>query len=140
MGAPVVTPQGLVGLVSSVSPNTAEVRLITDPGVQIAVSLIISPDGERADQISVQPRGVVSATSGSAVGVLQLRHLQRGVQAPSRTKVVTNGKGGLFPPAFTVGYLTGTLHADESGLEQVAQVAPSVDFTLLEDVFIRREG
>lgn len=138
-GAVVATREGLVGLVEDALPHSATVRLITDPAISISVSVAMAEGMTSADGQTIQPRGIISAASTPSAGVLQLRHLQRGITLPPRAKVVTNGLGGVFPPNLAVGFVIDELHADESGLEQETVVTPCVDFASLKDVFIRRE-
>ena len=112
-----VVPEGLVGKVDAVSPNTAEIVLLPDASVKVAC------DVETGGPTKV--RGVVS---GGAADVLSLRMAEGGTEPPPRSRVVTSGAGGLFPAGIEVGSYIGD-----------GEVSPSVDFSSLEDVFIRRE-
>jgi rod shape-determining protein MreC len=51
---------------------------------------------------------------------------------------VTSGLGGVFPKGLEIGTLL-DVRRDEKGLAREGEVLPSVDFSMLEDVFIRRE-
>lgn len=116
--AVVVVPEGLVGRVDAVSPNTAEIVLLSDAGVKVAC------DVETGGSSKV--RGVVS---GGAEDVLSLRLAAEGAtEPPPRSRVVTSGAGGIFPAGIEVGSYIGD-----------GEVSPSVDFSSLEDVFIRCE-
>ena len=117
VGAAVAVPGGLVGRVMSVSPHTCEVRLLADPSVKVACEI------ETGD--SRPPRGILS---GGSDDLLLLRHLVRLKDVPPRSRVVTSGLGGVFPGGIEVG----TYLPD-------GKVLPSVDPSVLEDVFIRRE-
>lgn len=116
-GAIVTVPNGLVGRVTAVSPHTAEVTLLYDPSIRVACEL---ETGE-----ANPPRGILS---GGSDELLILRHLVRAENVPPRSRVVTSGLGGIFPRGLEVG----TYLSD-------GEVMPSVDFSKLEDVFIRRE-
>lgn len=117
VGAVVTVPAGLVGRVTAVTPHTAEVTLITDPTVRVACEI---ETGE-----ANPPRGILS---GGSDDLLVLRHLVRAENVSPRTRVITSGLGGVFPRGLEVGiYLTD------------GEVMPSVDYSTLEDVFIRRE-
>lgn len=116
-GAIVTVPNGLVGRVTAVTPHTCEVTLIYDPSMRVACEL------ETGD--ANPPRGILS---GGSDEILILRHLIRGENVPPRSRVVTSGLGGVFPRGLEVG----TYLSD-------GEVMPSVDFSKLEDVFIRRE-
>jgi rod shape-determining protein MreC len=69
--------------------------------------------------------------------MLVLRHLSGAAEVPPRARVLTSGRGGVFPRGIEVGTLLG-VHADAEGLAREGEVLPHVDFTTLEDVFIRR--
>ena len=119
-GAVVVVPEGLVGRVTSVSPHAAEVTLLTDPTVKVACETAAGGHG---------------ILSGGSEDLLLLR-LMRGLGGSSlRSKVFTSGRGGVFPRGLEVG----TLQFVTNGVRGVeGEVLPFVDFSTLEDVFIRR--
>ena len=117
VGAVVSVPSGLVGRVTDVTLHTAEVTLLTDPRIKVACQI---ETGE-----ANPPRGILS---GGSEELLVLRHLVRAENVPPRSRVVTSGLGGVFPRGPEVG----TYLSD-------GEVLPSVDYSSLEDVFIRRE-
>lgn len=122
-GAVVTTPAGLVGVVTAVSPHAAEILPITDPLVKVACT---TEEGET--------RGILS---GGTDELVVLRHLRGRTDLPPRSRVLTSGLGGVFPKGIEVGTLLNV--ADRSsGVE--GEVQPAVDFTALEDVFIRHEN
>ena len=122
-GAVVVVPEGLVGRVTSVTPHTSEITLVTDGSVKAACEVEAGPDGLR---------GILS---GGGEDMLVLRHLSGDVEAPPRARVLTSGRGGVFPRGIEVGTLLG-VRRGESGLALEGEVLPSVDYSTLEDVFI----
>lgn len=126
-GAAVAVPEGLVGLVTYVTPHTAEVTLISDGGIKVACE-IETASGAR-------PRGIMV---GGTEDVLVLKYLTNADKAAPRSRVVTSGLGGLFPKGLEVGTLL-DVRKDETGLVREGEVLPSVDCSSLEDVFIRRE-
>lgn len=123
-GAVVVVPEGLVGRVVSVTPHTAEVLLLTDPSMKVAC--------EAKSRTGVV-RGILS---GGTSDRLVLRHLRSAAEALPQAKVVTSGLGGVFPRGLEVG----TLLAVSNGVRNAeGEVRPKVDYSTLEDVFIRRD-
>jgi rod shape-determining protein MreC len=50
---------------------------------------------------------------------------------------LTSGLGGVFPKGLVVGTLL-DVRKDDNGLACEGEVQPAVDFSTLEDVFIRR--
>ena len=126
-GAVVVVPEGLVGLVTDVSPHTAEVTLVTDPALKVACTVETASGGR-----------TFGILSGGDEDALLLRHLgQAGTVVPP-ARVLTSGHGGVFPPGLAIGTLQ-NVRQDARGLAREGEVLPQVDYSTLEDVFIRRE-
>lgn len=118
-GAIVAVPEGLVGRVTQVTPHTSEVTLITDASVKVAC--------EVETQDLRRPRGILS---GGSARFLVLRHMSNADGVPlTPARVITSGRGGVFPRGLQVG----------SCNSREGFVVPSVDFSSLDDVFIRRE-
>ena len=144
LNAAVAVPDGLVGRVTHVSPHTCEILLLTDPTSNVACE--IKPGDGRKGRIFGILSGTARNSDGGhpvlpvsyAVDPLLIRHLGADVDLPPRAPVVTSGRGGVFPPGLTVGYLLSS-RVDSTGLERDGDVAPAVDFAGLEDVLIRHE-
>ena len=130
-GAVVAVPEGLVGQVVAVTPHTSEVLLVTDPSLQVACTV------EGSERI----RGILS---GGTDDVLLMRHLKAGAEIAPESRFLTSGLGGVFPAGIPVGTFISEGNGRDAagrhagGLEREGKVRPAVDFTLLEDVFIRR--
>ena len=113
----VIVPEGLVGKVIRVTENTSEILLITDPRLKVSCSIEYNA-GE-----------VLGVLSGGINDLLSIRHLMGNVNMlSSGARVKTSGLGGVFPEGFSVGTYLGE-----------GYVRPFVDFSSLEDVFIRYE-
>ena len=124
-GAVVVAPQGLVGLVTAVTPHTAEVTLVTDPSLMVAC------------EVEARSGAVLCGIlCGGSEEALVLRHLRQGDRVRTGARVRTSGRGGVFPRGLEIG----SFQPVTNGLS-VAEglVRPSVGFETLEDVFIRRD-
>lgn len=126
-GAVVAVPEGLVGKVTLVTPHTSEVLLVTDPSLKVACEVEI--DGEPS------ARGILS---GGGDDLLVLRYLRGAGGIPPRSRVLTSGLGGVFPKGIEVGALLEVLK-DGNGPAYKGEVLPRVEYSMLEDVFIRRE-
>jgi len=126
-GAVVVVPEGLVGRVSAVTLHTSEVTLVTDSSVKVACEIVTDRP--------LKPRGILW---GGNEDTLVLRHLTNAEEVPARSRVLTSGQGGVFPRGIEVGTLL-DVHKDEKGLACEGEVLPLVEFSALEDVFIRCE-
>lgn len=142
VGDVVTCAAGLVGRVVSVTVNTAEVMLVTDGSSHVAVE-VLGGDSDAGRLFGILSGGGRRELGGMpiqkllyVVEPLRLRHLGRDSEPPPRSRIVTSGRGGVFPAGITVGYLVST-RKGESGLEREGEVIPAVDFAGLEDVFIR---
>ncbi len=142
-GAVVAVPEGLVGRIGNVTPNTSELRLITDPSMRVSCDIELDvPDAGFAHGI-LSGRGLnpVAATETSILYVVPPLRIQNVAQQPTlppRARIITSGLGGVFPRGLLVGFLIDGAHGDETNLEQEGDVEPAVDFLSLENVFIRR--
>ncbi|MBO4365985.1 MAG: rod shape-determining protein MreC [Eggerthellaceae bacterium] len=88
-GLPVAGPNGLVGQVVSVTPHTAEVRLLQDP--QSGVAVMIQSNREE---------GIVK---GSLDGLLYLENVSDDAEVKPGDVVITSGLGGSFYRGIVVG-------------------------------------
>jgi rod shape-determining protein MreC len=85
VGQPVRSPEGLIGRVIEVSPNTARVLLISDADNVIPVL-------RAAD-------GLPALASGAGNGLVNIRPVDLGVNPFKRGDIIaTSGNGGLYPP------------------------------------------
>ncbi|MGI6097300.1 MAG: rod shape-determining protein MreC [Dethiobacteria bacterium] len=125
---PVVTSSGLLGKVSTVSRNSSQVMLLTDP--RIAVSALV--------QRSREP-GVVGIVEGypEEPGYLQMRNIPpEGNILPGDT-IISSGLGGVYPKGLVIGYVI-EVGEDEYGLLQYAKLKTAANFNRLEEVFLIR--
>ena len=70
---------------------------------------------------------------------MRLRYLERDVELPPRTRVVTSGLGGTLPAGLLVGYLLDS-EVDANGLYCMGDVMPAVDFASLTLVYAMAAG
>ena len=127
-GAVVTVPEGLVGRVVRVTPHTSEVLLLTDSSLKAACEVEGVGKGSAV-------RGILSGGSDELLVLSKLSN-PAGSNLPAGARVLTSGRGGLFPRGLEVGRLT---DATSGGDGSAYGVEPFVDFSALEDVFIRRE-
>lgn len=120
---PVVTRSGLVGKVVSVSRNTAQVMLITDPrsGVGALVQETRVP-------------GVVEGTT-SGGGTTRLIHVPKDTEIETGQVVITSGVGGSFPKGIPIGRMV-NISDEPAGLFKTATVAPFAELQRLEEVLV----
>ncbi len=122
----VISPDGLVGRTSAVSPHSAEVLLISDPACK--VSARISRTGAF---------GLVIGHGVNLKGypVAQMQFIHRDTPVRVGDEVVTSGLGGVFPRDILIGYIE-EIHTEETGLYQYADVLPQAVIHLTDIVFV----
>ena len=121
---PVVTDEGLVGKTTTVSANISVVILVSDENCKVACSV----EGTRE-------QGIVSGERVTAgiTPTLDLNFLSKQADLRAGQKVYTTGVGGVFPAGLLVGVLKNYRVRE---LDAQAQLAPAVDLSHLEDVFV----
>jgi rod shape-determining protein MreC len=120
-GMPVVTAQGLVGHISSVTAAAARVQLITDASVAVNVHL------QQADTDAVL-RGQITSD-------ISLEKIPQSANVRAGDLILTSGLGGNYPPNLVIGQVT-TVRKLDFELFQTAEVQPAVDFSQLEIVLV----
>jgi len=117
----VVTPRGLVGRISKVGPNWAQVLLITD--VSSSVNAM------------VQRSRTTGVVQGHAGGRLIMRHIPQGESVQVNDLILTSGLGGGFPKGLLVGRVTEVRQKDIE-MFQETEVQSAVNFHRLEQVMV----
>ncbi|MFC1452458.1 rod shape-determining protein MreC [Verrucomicrobiota bacterium] len=131
----VVTVDGLVGRIASVSKNTAEVLLITDPNCRVSCKLT------ETGAFGILKGAGVTAGAKKELDMLYaaepcaMDYIPREAGAPKRTAVVTSGLGGAYPEGLLVGYVVDSALVD-SKLYWRARVAPAARLGRLRYVFV----
>ena len=122
---PVITADGLVGIVWEVGLTYSHVRTILDISVEAGVY-----------DISTRDSGIVTGDiSLSAEGLCKLKYLPRESGIASGNLIVTSGIGGVFPKDLVVGTVK-SIAVDSSGLSLTAVIVPSADIENVTDVLI----
>ncbi len=119
----VVSPDGLVGVVSSVTSNTARVYLLTDR--DIAVGIILEESRET--------NGIVEGIGVSEK--LRVKNVPYYSSMQVGDKVITSGFSEIYPKGIVVGTVS-EVTREENGLLLSATVEPAVSFDDLEEVLI----
>ncbi|MCG9966995.1 rod shape-determining protein MreC [Pelotomaculum terephthalicicum JT] len=119
----VLTPEGLVGRVISVSSSTCEVLLITDP--RSGVGSIIQ---------DTRTSGIVEGTTASS-GMTRMIHIPNSATVEAGQVVITSGLGSIFPKNIPVGRIT-DIRSEPSGMFNSADIQPFADLSRLEEVLI----
>jgi rod shape-determining protein MreC len=120
---PVISPQGLVGRVATVSRNSAQVTLITDR--EMAVGAIVQKNREAKGIVE----GLGKNTSLSMANIPYYSSIRKGDQ------IITSGLSSLYPKGIVIGKVN-SISKEPSGLLLLARVKPAVDFDKLEEVLV----
>jgi rod shape-determining protein MreC len=120
-GHPVITEQGVVGLVTRTSPHAAKTMLLLDR--QSTIDAVVQRS---------RARGIVR---GRGTDTLEFEFVVRGSDVQIGDTVITSGLGGVYPKGLRVGEVV-SLEDPGGSLIQVASVRPAVDFGRLEQVFV----
>jgi len=125
---PVVTADGLVGLVTRVTPDTARVELLTDE--EAAVSAV---------DLRTSAPGIVRHARGTRE-TLVLDRVRKQDRVKVGDEIVTagwraSGLSSLYPKGIPIGKVTGVGQTDTDLFQQV-QIDPFVDFGSLDAVLV----
>ncbi len=111
----VMTHEGLVGRIIEVGEKSARVLLITNANSRIPV--LIEPERKQA------------ILTGSNSQTMELTYFQEESRSPKKGRIVTSGKGGIFPP----GLMLGRIQAGSN------VVVPAVSYKHLEFVQVLKQ-
>jgi rod shape-determining protein MreC len=114
---PVVAPEGLIGVVLSVSQRTSIVMTWAHPEFRVS-----------AFTVTGNAAGVVAPTlsPGGGEGALEFRGVPYRDSVPVGTLVLSSGLGGVYPKGIPVGTVTGVVREQE-GWERVYRVLPAAN-------------
>lgn len=122
---PVVTEQGLVGVISELGDGTATVTTILSPDVSVAAYCSRTRD-----------KGVVSGSlSFLQEGWCKLQYLEKEHKLKKESVILTTGENGYFPKNFIIGYVQET-GMDDTGLTCYAALEPAADLPNLSQVIV----
>lgn len=119
-GLPVVAAQGVVGRIIKIAPASSRVLLVTD--ASSAVAALIQ---------RTRTRGVARGRGDN----LSIEYALRNADIQVGDLLVTSGMGGVFPKGLPLG-LVESVEKDQFGLFQQVKAAPTIDFSLLEEVMV----
>lgn len=120
-GAPVVVPEGIVGVVVEASDHYAKVLLLIDPNS--AVDALVQ---------QTRARGIVKGGGGD---YCVFDYVLRKHSISVGDTVVSSGLDGVFPKGLRVGRISEIVRLN-AGIFQKVSVTPYVDFEILEEVFV----
>ena len=119
-GLPVVAAQGVVGRIIKIAPGSSRVLLLTD--ASSAVAALIQ---------RTRTRGIIRGRGAN----LSIEYALRDDDIQVGDLLVTSGMGGVFPKGLPLG-LVESVEKGQFGLFQQVKAAPTIDFSLLEEVMV----
>jgi rod shape-determining protein MreC len=122
---PVLTPEGLVGRVSSVGLTRSQVVLIGDPNCK-ASALVENP---------AHDTGIISASGPLNDSLVELTYLSGSANLKPGQSVITSGLGGVFPKGIPIGLVVDARPV-EFGLYTEARVKLNANLGTLEQVWV----
>ena len=126
VNSPVLTAQGLVGKVTEVMDYESQVLLLIDSSFE--VSVIFQESGQYGIARGSGPNSPIRIT-----------YIDRQAKLKPNDRVFTSGLGGVFPRGIYIGEVQSIIppqNASQTGLYQEALLAPSLEFSRLENVFV----
>jgi rod shape-determining protein MreC len=120
-GMPVVSAEGLVGVVVESYASFCKVMLITDPRMKV--------------NVRVQENRTDGIVSGQEAGGLRLQYIAQSAELADGQTVITSGLAGSFPAGIPIGTLR-AIRKRPFDVFQEADVVPFVDFHRLETALI----
>ncbi len=123
-GMPVITDEGLVGVVSGTTAGAAKVLLVTDP--QSRIDAFVQRSRARA---TVRGRGRRACA---------IEYLRRDAEVREGDLLITSGRGGVYPKGLVIGRVE-SVERKPYGLFQEAELLPAVDVEVIEEAFVLLE-
>jgi rod shape-determining protein MreC len=130
----VIAENGVLGVVREVSPHTADVLLISDPGCRIAVRCTRTGDcGLLQGGGFLERDGLMEMLLPAEQG--DMTFIPRDSAIREGDEITTSGLGGVFPEGLRVGTVR-LVQPAHSGLYLNARVKPSADLARLRHVLV----
>lgn len=121
---PVIGPQGAVGLIRTVSGDSATVQLVADAGFGVDV---IVP--------RTRARGFVRGIGDESKYTVRVEYVRRADEVEVGDLLVTSGVGCRFPEGVLVAKVTEVVKRDFGSYQSVV-AEPTVDFSRLDSVLV----
>ena len=121
VGMPVVDSFGVIGQISSVAPNTSQVRLLTDENSRISAM--------------IQKNRVQGILRGSANGTVKLTLVPIDTDVNVGDLIITSGLGGIYPKGMPLGKVA-SVEKPEGALYATIVVEPVSNVHQAEEVLV----
>lgn len=122
---PVVTEQGLVGVISELGEKTSTVTTLLSPDLSIAAYCSRTRD-----------RGIICGSVRLlAEGKCRMQYLDKQHNLKEDNVILTTGENGFFPKNYIIGYVKET-GMDDTGLTAYAAIEPAADLKNISRVIV----
>jgi rod shape-determining protein MreC len=121
----VLTANGLIGRISSVSLTRSQVTLLGDPNCKVSARV----------QNETRDSGIIGASGPLETDFVSLGYLSRNANLKPGQTVVTSGEGGIFPKGIPIGKIVDVQPADY-GSHTEARVKLAANLNALEEVWV----
>jgi rod shape-determining protein MreC len=128
VNSPVLTSDGLVGRIASVSLTRSQVVLLGDPSCKVSARV----DNQNRDT------GVIGGSGPLESGIVEMVYLSRTADLKPGQDVWTSGLGGIFPKDILVGKVIDS-RSEDYGMSTVARVKLAANLNALEEVWVMME-
>ena len=122
---PVLTSEGLVGRIASVSLTRSQVVLLGDPNCKVSARV----------ENQARDIGVVGASGPLETEFVGMGCLSGSAKLKPAQNVVTSGEGGIFPPGIPIGQIVDVQPVDY-GSRAEARVRLAANLNALEEVLV----
>ena len=112
----------LVGRVAKTTHSVSKILLVTDLNSRVGAL--------------IQRSRINGIAQGQGRDYLKLRYLPRDADVVVGDLVVSSGLGGIFPKGLIIGKVIETKKENAYGLFKEARIAPTVDFSKMEEIFV----
>lgn len=123
---PVISADGLVGQIATLTPYSAQVILLTDPNSGIPVLVRDS-----------RVRGILAGTGNK--NQLELRYVPTSAEVTTGDTLVTSGLGGIYPKGLIAAQVTEVVQDPRSPFSEIT-ARPVAPVSRLEDVLLLHRG
>ena len=123
-----IVREGLVGYVSKVGPNFAEITTVLDPSMKIGALI------SQTQEIGVA-EGVAEYIHENR---LKVSYLDNETKAKYNDIVETSGYGDIYPKGLVIGYVDQVI-PETHGLSTYATIRPAVELTQLKKLYIIKD-
>lgn len=123
---PVVSPEGLLGVVASATPATSTVMTWAHPDFRVSA---YAEGGRVVGMVAPSSAGTASEAS------LEFRAASYRDTLPSGTLILSSGLGGVYPKGIPVGTVTGVAR-EQLGWERIYSLRPSANPSAVAHVMI----